>query len=348
MRCPNCGAEVPAGAATCSVCHYDLGLTQRIPVTKVVWCPTCGALVPPEAHSCPKCGAPLGAPARSKTGLAVRDLGIPTIEGASDQDGGDAPGGGADSTRAIPRIESAIPSEASPESATVRHDRMPRTRVLMVAAVAAIALAGGTALWITHPWDPSLYVTHAQTDADTSMAGYPGYISSLTGQDGSSDSTDGSSDGSSDGAATDSGSGTVSVYQAISDDYDKLGTYADELDQSVSDLVSVGVSGTSSEREQGKETAEQTAIALSNLIDDISSLDDGNGTYASDIANMATLGNWLRNRSDAICEAWEVSATMASEEKTMAPLKKIGYSSGTDSYKTLFDENYESWKPAEQ
>ena len=49
MRCPNCGAEVPAGAVACPSCHYDLGLTQRIPVTKVAWCPTCGALVPPDA-----------------------------------------------------------------------------------------------------------------------------------------------------------------------------------------------------------------------------------------------------------------------------------------------------------
>ncbi len=349
MRCPNCGAEVPSGAAACPVCQYDLGLTQRIPVTKVVWCPTCGALVPPNAHACPKCGAPVGAPARSKAGHAVRDLGIPTVEGPSDADGGDADEDGADATRAMPRIESAIPSEPGPESATVRHDRMPRTRVLMVAAAAAIALAGGTALWITHPWDPNLYVTHSKTDADTSMAGYPGYISSLSGQDGSSSTSGGSGDSTDDsGSASSSDTGTVSVYQAISDDYDKLGTYAEKLDESVSALTSTGVSGTASERSDGKSAADQTAIELSNLIDDIASLDDGGGTYASDIANMKTLGNWLRNRSDAICEAWKLSVSMTTEEKILAPLKKIGYSSGSDSYKTLFDENYDAWKPEEQ
>jgi RNA polymerase subunit RPABC4/transcription elongation factor Spt4 len=344
MRCPNCGAEVPAGTAACPACHYDLGLTQRIPVTKVAWCPSCGALVPPDAHSCPKCGAPVGAPARSRSGHAVRDLAIPTIEGPGDSEGADADEGGADATRAMPRIESAIPSEPGPESATVRHDRMPRTRVLMVAAAAAIALAGGMALWITHPWDPNLYITHSQTDADTSMAGYPGYLSALTGQDGSSSATDTSSDSSTDGS--DSSSSTA--YQAILDDYNKLGTYADQLDQSVSDLTSTGVSGTAAERQDGQSTAEQTAIDISNLIDDIASLNDGDGTYANDIANLTTLGNWLRNRSDAICEAWDSSVTMATEEKILAPLKKIGYSSGTDNYKTLFEENYDAWKPVEQ
>ncbi|MCI6845042.1 MAG: zinc-ribbon domain-containing protein, partial [Coriobacteriaceae bacterium] len=56
MRCPNCGAEAPLGAVSCPACHYDLGLTQRIPVTKVTWCPACGALVPQDAHACPQCG----------------------------------------------------------------------------------------------------------------------------------------------------------------------------------------------------------------------------------------------------------------------------------------------------
>lgn len=340
MRCPNCGAEAPLGAASCPACHYDLGLTQRIPVTKVTWCPACGALVPQDVHACPKCGAPVGAPARSKSGRAVRDLGIPTIEGPQDPGGPGPADGGADATRAMPRIESAIPSEPDPESSTVHHDRMPRTRVLVLAAVAALALAGGTALWITHPWDPNLYVTHSRTDADTSMAGFPGYISALTGQDGSTPTTDASRDGSDSGAA--------SAYQLISDDYDKLGAYAGKLDQSVSELVSTGVSGTAAERGAGKSAADQTAIEISNLIDDIASLDDAGGTYADDIANMTTLGNWLRNRSDAICKAWGASVAMEAQERVLAPLSKIGYASGTDSYRTLFNENYEAWKPTER
>ena len=116
----------------------------------------------------------------------------------------------------------------------------------------------------------------------------------------------------------------------------------------MADLTTTGVSGTESERESGKATADQTAIELSNLIDDIASLDDSDGTYADDISNMTTLGNWLRNRSDAICEAWKLSVTKTTEKKILAPLEKIGYSSGTDSYKTLFDENYDAWKPTEQ
>lgn len=339
---------------SCPSCHYDLGLTQKIPVARGTWCPVCGALVPKGETICPKCGSPVGeeehTPVAAKK--SVRDLNLPTIEQEED-DKPEEEEDDASATQAIPRIESAIPSKTGTDAATVRSDRMPRTRMILFASVAALVLAVGTALIITHPWNPNLYQTHATEDADTSQAGATDAIDLLTGQDTTATSTETTSDSSSDSTST-SDTSTDSVYQAILDDYEKLGEYADDVDENFALFDEVAVDGTLSQRQEGAQNAETTATELSNLITDISNLSDGDGLYADDIANLKTLGNWLRNRSDAIRKAWDLSTTAAEEGETdedtvYVPLKKIGYTvGGEDDYKTLFDENYESWKPEQK
>ncbi|MGI6229477.1 MAG: zinc ribbon domain-containing protein [Tractidigestivibacter sp.] len=339
MKCPNCGASVPEGALCCPVCHYEFGLTQKIPVASAQWCPTCGALVEPGAEVCPKCGSPLKVkqpdPPISKRMRHMKDL--PMVEDGDDdqEDTSD--------TQVIPRIESAIPSESGQDAATVRHDRMPRTRMLLFAGGVALAVALCLALLITHPWNPNLYQTHATEDADTSMSGYPGKLDSLTGQDSSAATTE---------AEVQADETTDSAYEAISSAYESLGEYATQIDESFSQFESVGYTGTLQEREDGQATAYQTATDLSNLISQINELSDGDGVYTDDIANLQTLGNWLRNRSDAICAAWDEAVergdSTSSSSSVPTSLQRIGYSDGTDSYKTLFDENYENWKPTQK
>ena len=57
-------------------------------------------------------------------------------------------------------------------------------RVLtVVALVSAVLFVGGTTLYITRPWDPNAYAIHSFVDADTSMEGYPGVLTHLSGQD---------------------------------------------------------------------------------------------------------------------------------------------------------------------
>ena len=49
---------------------------------------------------------------------------------------------------------------------------------------------------------------------------------------------------------------------------------------------------------------EELSYDVSNLISDIQSVDVTSGTYAEDVEHLVTLGNWLRNRVDALNSAW--------------------------------------------
>lgn len=106
------------------------------------------------------------------------------IEGAFDEDleDGDEPAKPKDESAT--GLLSAIPATPKAGMANEGMDDSPaHTRIVLAAVLSALLLVGGTALFITKPWDPNAYVTHATEDADTSMDGYPGTITHLTAQD---------------------------------------------------------------------------------------------------------------------------------------------------------------------
>jgi RNA polymerase subunit RPABC4/transcription elongation factor Spt4 len=182
LICPNCGSNVPDDSRRCPACHADLTREVVSSRPQGTWCPRCGALVPDGEEACPSCGTPiLDADAAAEpegeglTGVPPVPKGDDGVEGPSD----------AEETHAMPRIESAIPSEGEDDEVG-RRDRFPRARVLTVALGAAVAMIVGLTLVITHPWNPDALDDRAKTDADTSMAGYPGYVSALQGQDNAS------------------------------------------------------------------------------------------------------------------------------------------------------------------
>ena len=154
--CPRCGATIPDGAERCPRCQAATEVTRRIDLGELAWCPSCGALVGPDAATCPKCGAvvrEVPAP-RPK-----RDLDLPEIDDGEEQ--------GSARTGVMTRIESAIPAADGQSSPVAARDRMPRPRAFAFAAAFAVAVVGGAALLITHPWDPSASVTRATEPADT-------------------------------------------------------------------------------------------------------------------------------------------------------------------------------------
>ena len=73
------------------------------------------------------------------------------------------------------------------------------------------------------------------------------------------------------------------------------------------------------------------------------------GTYAEDLENLLTLGNWLRNRVDRISSAWDAALASknpkADEASLMALLEAENGEDGKNAYEKLFDDNYEQWKP---
>lgn len=324
MKCPACGSALPDGAVACPRCGEPVGVTQKLSLSSATWCPSCGALVPPGADTCPKCNtslsgdAPEEAPAPARR---TRDLDLPSIgnTGVIDVE---------EETGVMTRIESAIPRADDENTPSARGDRMPRTRSFALAALLGIVVVGGATLLITHPWDPDATRISAVVPADTSMQGFPGTVDSLSGQDSSGEQT----------------SALQQVADTLSSAYERLGELSDEVDESERDVRSTGVTGTSEERAAGLERARSVSIDLSNLIDDISALVSDTSEWGEDASRLSTLGNWLRNRCDAVVAAWEASAESddpaADEQDILSELSQSA------SFKSLFDERYDEWAPS--
>lgn len=315
MICPSCGSNIPDGSEVCPACHADLAVTRVMPRLTGTFCPTCGALVPAGSAVCPKCGMPVG--------CAPRD------------DGADA-AGEAERTSTLPRIESAIPSEPAAANGAYPDDRLPRAKVIVTAALASLLVVGGAALAITHPWDPSATDTRATTPADTSQAGFPGTVSSLKGQDGQI-------------ASQTVVSGSEATYLSLEQAWASLGDLSDRTDDNESSFKDKAVSGSADERAAGQSQAQQLAIEVSNLIDQIEQIDVTSGTYTDQRQNLVTLGNWLRNRLDALSEGWSRSVgsgdPQADAERIESPVESQRQANGKTSFANLFAENYESFKP---
>ena len=367
MVCPYCGTHIDDGAQVCPACHAELDLTQVMSRIDVSYCANCGAMLPAGADACPACGMPVaaGQPVSDPFGIAaekgleaerpandpaptepapprhIRVLDLPDI-GPDPKPDGDCPAAeiepsAAEETNSMPRIESAIPSESRSAHS---EDRLPRTKAVLAGALASLVLVGGSVLLISHPWDPNAYVTHNTTERDTSKAGFPGERDKLTGQDSSTEDS---------GAQI---SGDEQTLSDLSDAYEKLGKLAEKIDDNADTFDDVAFSGSLEQRKKGASTAKSLSYEVSNLIDDISGIDVTSGTYADDLGHLQTLGNWLRNRVDALNEAWQ--ADVASDDPSSdrsgieAPLKDAENANGTNTYKALFDQNYDAWKPAEK
>ena len=324
MICPSCGANVPGDSLTCPVCRSPLDVTRKISLVDARWCPHCGALASPGAAECPKCGMPLEdekrpVPERRTRDLDLPDIGHTGIMPALDDPDNDLP--------PITQIESAIPSEGEEALGSGRADRMPRMRALSLAGVLAVLVVGGAALLITHPWDPSATRISATTPADTSMQGFPGFVESLVGQDGGG-----------------SGEGYTTASEALEDAYESLGDLSSRIDQNEDLLRSTGVSSDSTreQREEGLETAKSISLEVSNLITEVTSLDDGSNSEVVD--RLATLGNWLRNRCDALTSAWGLS--VSSEDPAADSDDILAEVGASQDYRRRFGQSYSQWDPA--
>lgn len=330
MRCPSCGSEVADNLEVCPACHANLSMTRVMPKLTGTWCSSCGALIPAGSDVCPKCGLPGGAPAASAAENELRQRRSEERRLEAEQ------------TSALPRIESAIPSEPDPGAeSTYGRERLPHTRVFALAAIASLLIVGGATLAITHPWDPTLNDTKATMPADTSQAGFPGTVSKLSGQDKSS--TEAISVQSADEATY---SSLLSAYEQLAD----ISSRADELEEL---LDTTGVSGSAEERADAESQAEQLSLDASNIVTTIQGIDvDTTGTYSDQKTNVSTLASWLRNRVEAIAKAWKLSAASndpaADSSKILAPMAGNRESDGSEAYVNLFKKNYDAWKPEER
>ncbi|MDO4849196.1 MAG: zinc ribbon domain-containing protein [Coriobacteriia bacterium] len=313
MICPNCSRNVPEGSFECPYCHEPIYATQRINLSELTWCPVCGALVGPDDVSCPKCSSPV----RRAAG-AARRVEVAEVEPRP--------------AEPEPGLESAIPPTGpGAMTASSVNELMPRAKRLVVAAAAAVLIVGGAAVAITHPWDPDINDTSAKSPYDTSNAGNPDALSALDAQDSSAKRDDGEQ--ASDDPVFDSYS---SAYQTFKDAAEKVdaseAALKEALDSQDRDAISSGLS-----------EARSVSIDVSNAISTAQSTSDGAGAYTETSEHLVTLGNWLRNRCDALTSAWQAASDSSDLASDSASI--LSTVSASSAYKELFDQNVSGWEP---
>ncbi len=333
MICLTCGTHIPDGSVRCPACHASVGTTAPMPVVHGRWCPACGSAASWTDQVCPVCGMPLeeewNAPKVETDDL----LDVTRVEALEDQPTVDE----AAETKAMPRIESAIPAEDDPESKVATLEVMPRVSRFMLASIASIALVCGLALLLTHPWNPNANSIKATKEADTSMAGFPGTVEELSGQDNAGKPQE------------DDLEGDDAVFAELDDIYEKLGRYAQRADESEASFADQAFDADAEVREAGKRTIEALAIDVNNLIEDLDQLDVSSGLYEEDRDHLLTLAKWLTYRVDTIRSAWRAAADSedpsSEQEQLIILLKADAGDDGTSRYASLFTEHYEEWKP---
>lgn len=302
MICPHCHSHVADDAQICPACHATLGSRPARFNNQGSFCPSCNAAVAPGEDHCPKCGMQVQRRTRRAPVNTRQEI---------------------NNTSSLPRIESAIPGQSEMAMFHSKREAMP-TRSIIVAAVVALLLIGGFIIFLWHPWDRDLFATRTEIPADTSMEGFPGYKEKLTGQDSSGNTY-----------ATVSADETT--YNALSDAYDTMVSLSGELDESVNTLQTTAFTGDEMVRREGYTNAQSIAIRISNLITTIQGVDVTSGTYAQAKDDLLTLGNYLRNRSDAVNSAWKlaVDSTDPSGNRTkiLAPIN-----GDAKSYAAQFDD----------
>ena len=74
--------------------------------------------------------------------------------------------------------------------------------------------------------------------------------------------------------------------------------------------------------------------------------------YRTQLDNLAKLGNWLRNRSDALEKGWSLSLAAedpkSAKDRILEPVDGMRDASGKSEYQQLFEKNYDSWKPTKK
>lgn len=165
--CPICGTLVVDEAEVCPACHHRLKTAPVVGDDEARWCASCGSPIPTGLNTCPECGMP--------------------VEGAFDEGLGERFSVGKVVEVEKPEalgFKSAVPPAPQNGGEAVSSAERPRhTRLVLLAAIAALVLVGGTTLLIVQPWNPNAYATHALVDADTSMEGFPGEWPYLSSQD---------------------------------------------------------------------------------------------------------------------------------------------------------------------
>ena len=280
MECPNCGTLIEDSCSVCPACHHRLDAGQSTNDDGVRWCESCGSPIPSDRDVCPECGLP--------------------VEGAFDDEGErfsvskESAAMAALNNEDAEKLVSAVPpTPKSGESTASTGSAHGKKRLIMASALAALVLVGGTALYITRPWDPNAYVTHTTVEADTSMEGFPGEKGHLSSQDRTEEARQQALNG--------------QMAETLSKTREQLSALADKVDVCHADLVEFLDKSQLPDGRNLDEALQSARDELSKLREDTNKLDIKDTSLADRREKMGVLFEYLGGATDVLSNAWNAA-----------------------------------------
>lgn len=333
MICPNCGAHIASSALRCPSCRADVDCTRTLPKQSTSYCARCGSRVPTGLRACPYCNCPVVSDVfTSKVNARaphthVTDRALDIEQELSE----------ADLTTSIPRIGSAIPCMPTGNGSDDVRDRLPRLRILMVSLCFAVVFVSGVVLYITHPWNPNIYDTKAKVAADTTHAGFPGTKDELQSQDRSSVAQEDVTQSADD-----------ATYDKLKDAYESLGKLSTAVEDNEKLFRDSYATASKDDLQKGIATANDISLKISNTVKQINATNIESGTYQQDRSHLISLSNWLRNHMDKLKHGWDTAYKYYGKKSCAARVNAVfpmGDQAASGSFKTLFDQHYQEYKP---
>lgn len=319
--CPGCGTLVEDGAAICPACHHSLREWRtgddKGDVGDNRWCGSCGSPIPEGHDACPVCGMPAeGAfDEENEPSYAITE---PLVPMRKERD---------------VKLESAIPPE--PQSGEKREgadEHRKRMRLLLISAVAAIVLVGGTTLYIARPWDPEAYSTHATEDADTSMEGFPGEKPYLSSQD----------------LAEENRYRTVvsDQQQRMDSLYDRMGELAAGLQSSYDDLSAYSAGGSYRKEESQLDSVADMCTEIRGIADEYRQMDLLDPTFEERRNSCVVLADYLSGAAEVLVDAWKTFDKATGSSSFVTNVRSVlageGSDYGFEQWMALFQNAYRS------
>ncbi len=290
MRCPNCGTILEGNQRICPACHADVTDARNTEADDSTWCASCGSPISPGSDACPVCGMPI---------VDSFDM-VTASEGVS----------GETLTNEPPELVSAIPPEpvngSDPEEVT---QGSSRGNIMFVSVLVAVVLMGGLTLFVAKPWTSSLPVTHATEDADTSMAGFPGTVQYLSGQD---------------LMVNNDGKEYVprakKIIKAFRRQLGEISNSAGVLEQELREFTE-GTKTDGAKEQQARSVRLHSDLV--SLTDRVMLLTLSDKDDAKERAKLAVLARYLSNELELLDECWTIAATESDAKKATANIRSM-------------------------
>lgn len=211
---------------------------------------------------------------------------------------------------ASPELVSAIPPEpVSGSDPEEEEQNSSRNRIMIVSVLAAVVFMGGLTLFVAKPWAPNPPITHATEDADTSMAGFPGTVQYLRGQD---------------LLVNDDGKEYApraeKLVKAFRSQLGAISNAAGALEQELREYTDGGKTDGAGDRQARTVRLRHDLVSLTDRVMLLSLSDKG---VQKERAKLAVLARYLANELEILDECWSSAASGSDAKKAVGDIKGI-------------------------